>query len=71
MDKLVSWGLVDGTRAEGGKPLAAHLADWKQSLIASGCSEKHIGAGAGADLLGSLRNRTEGQRTALAQGERC
>ncbi len=44
MGKLVSWGLMDGQRAEGGKLLTVHLADWKHSLVASGCSKMHIGA---------------------------
>ena len=42
--KFVSWGLLDNQRAEGGKPLTKHFEDWKNSLIASGCTEGHIKA---------------------------
>ena len=42
MRKLLSWGLVDCQRAEGGKPLTEHLENWKNSLVASGCTQKHL-----------------------------
>ena len=41
LKKLVSWGLLDGQRAEGGKLLSAHLEDWKKSLLANGCDVRH------------------------------
>lgn len=41
MKKFVKWGLVDGMRAEGGKPLSIHLKDWKKSITDSGKTEKH------------------------------
>jgi integrase len=44
MKKFVSWGLVDNQRAEGGKALVKHFEDWKNSLIASGCTPEHIKA---------------------------
>ena len=37
---LIKWGLVDGQRAESGKPLAVHLQDWKNSLL-TGSTERH------------------------------
>ncbi len=42
--KLVSWGLVENRRLEGGRLLCEHLQDWRQSLIAYGCSEAHLKA---------------------------
>ncbi len=44
MEKLVSWELLDGLRAQSGKPLQEHLENWKQSLIASDCTKQHIQA---------------------------
>lgn len=44
LKKLISITLIDGQRAETNKLLSEHLKDWKNSLIASGCSEGHIKA---------------------------
>ena len=44
IQKFVSWGILDSQRAEGGKALKKHCEDWKNSLIASGCTEEHIKA---------------------------
>jgi integrase len=33
---LVKWGLLEGQRANAGKPLSEHVQDWKQDLIAKG-----------------------------------
>ncbi len=41
LKKLVSWGLLDGQRAEGGKLLSVHLEDWKKSLLAAGCTAQY------------------------------
>ena len=41
LKKLVSWGLLDGQRAEGGKLLSVHLQDWKKSLLAAGCTAQY------------------------------
>ena len=42
--KFVSWELLDSLRAQSGKPLLEHIDNWKKSLIASDCTEKHIKA---------------------------
>jgi len=36
LKNLIKWGLVDGQRAESGKPLSVHLQDWKKALEATG-----------------------------------
>jgi len=41
LKKLVSWDILDGQRAEGGKLLSVHLEDWKKSLLANGCDVRH------------------------------
>ena len=65
LEKFVSWGLVDNFKVETTKPLYRHLEDWKKSLIASGCSTKHIKAilprvekvvkGCGFSLMSDIR----------------
>lgn len=35
-------GLLDAERASGGKPLAEHLADFEQFLLAKGNTDKHV-----------------------------
>ncbi len=42
LKKFVSWGLLDGQRAEGSKPLSAHIQDWRQSLFAIGNTKKYV-----------------------------
>jgi len=41
LKKLVSWDILDGQRAEGGKLLSVHLEDWKKSLLANGCDVQY------------------------------
>lgn len=41
LNKLVSCGLLDSQRAEGGKLLSVHLEEWKKSLLANGCAIQH------------------------------
>ncbi len=40
--KLVEWRLIDSERAQGGRPLTEHVADWKHSLVAGGRTKEHI-----------------------------
>ena len=42
LKKLVSWDILDGQRAEGGKMLSVHLEDWRQSLIAAGRTTHYL-----------------------------
>ena len=44
LTKLCAWGLLDNARVEGAKPLMAHIREWESSLIASGCTKKHLQA---------------------------
>ena len=39
--KLAEWGILSAARVAAGKPLADHLADWKQSLLAKGNTGRH------------------------------
>ena len=41
MNNLVKWGLIDKQRAESQKNLEMHLDEWRQSILASGKTEKH------------------------------
>ncbi|NQV31801.1 MAG: tyrosine-type recombinase/integrase, partial [Phycisphaeraceae bacterium] len=43
MKQFVSWGLIESHRAAASKTLTQHLADFKLSLLAGGCTEKHAG----------------------------
>lgn len=40
LNNLIKWGLIDGQRAEGNKPLSVHLENWKNSILA-GSTKKH------------------------------
>ncbi len=44
LEKLAKWQLLDGQRIDASKPLAEHLNNWKNSLVASGCTNSHIKA---------------------------
>ncbi|HEY8665652.1 MAG TPA: hypothetical protein VIL86_03260, partial [Tepidisphaeraceae bacterium] len=35
-NRLATWGILSNTRAAAGKPLAAHIEDWKAGLLAKG-----------------------------------
>jgi len=41
LSKFVSWGLLDSHRATISKRLIEHLADFKKSLLADGCTDRH------------------------------
>ncbi len=40
-DKLAEWGVIEGQRAAAGKPLTAHVADWKAALDAKNTTKYH------------------------------
>ncbi|MCK4752730.1 MAG: site-specific integrase [Planctomycetes bacterium] len=44
LKNLCSWGLLDSQRLQSGKLLREHLADWRQSLVAAGCTAEHLKA---------------------------
>lgn len=40
--RLGEWGILSGQRAAAGKPLSAHLDDWRQSMKANNLSRKQV-----------------------------
>jgi len=44
LQRLSNFGLLDSARVEGSKPLIEHIQDWENSLVAGGCTKKHLQA---------------------------
>jgi site-specific recombinase XerD len=41
-NNLAKWGIIDGERAARGKPLEAHVEDWRLALEAKGNTDQHV-----------------------------
>jgi len=44
LKKLSAFGLLETQRIEGSKALIEHVQDWQNSLVAAGCTKKHLQA---------------------------
>lgn len=46
-DKLLAWGIVEGRKAQTGKPLVDHIEAWREFLQGKGRTERYVKQSAG------------------------